>query len=761
MPETQSPLRLVRFGAFEADLRTGELRKDGVKLKFSGQPFQVLAILLERPGEVVTREELQKRLWPDTFVDVERNLNTAVNKIREVLGDSAETPRFVETLPRRGYRFIGQIEPGTLPESAAEVIAPHPPHKQARGFLVPRWMLVCGAAVLAGVLGFLAYKLTGTRRTEVQHTLTRLTFDEGLQTEPTWSPDGRYIAYSSDRGGKFDIWVQQVSGGNPVQVTKGPGQNWEPDWSPDGKYIAYRSEEGDGGIFVIPALGGTGLERKIASFGYHPQWSPDSSQVLFGMDFTQLGSNRFFVEPLDGGPPHEVLADFLSQNKLPASTAAWYPDGKRITVWVPNPSPTPDFWTIPIAGGPGRKLEIGSAVRKELEQASGEFGGGQQRGDYAFSWSPSADAIYFERGYGGARNIWKLTVDPEGMRSTGIHRLTTGPGPDAAAAVSSDGKRLAFSAKSQRIQTWLFPFDARAGRIMGEGAAITQPGRTSIEPSLSRDGTKVAYYVSYGEKGGLAQGDVRNEVWVKSLVDGREAPVIVDGKYSRWFGRWSPDGTQLAYGRRDLRTNEQQLMVWSSQTHDEQPLAAPNTFVDILDWSSDGKWLLTTQANEIWLAPVASAPHVETALRKIVFDRPEYFLFQTFLSPNGRWIVCEAVANSPKLESAVYVVPVSGGPWTRITDGQHWDDKPRWSPDGKTIYFVSGPDGLFNVWGIRFDPETGKPAGQPFQVSKFDRPRLMIPRWIPSVGFSLTQDKFVLTMAQESGSIWVLDNVDR
>jgi DNA-binding winged helix-turn-helix (wHTH) protein len=110
MPETQSLRRLVRFGAFEADLRTGELRKDGVKLKFSGQPFQVLAILLERPGEVVTREELQKRLWPDTFVDVERNLNTAVNKIREVLGDSAETPRFVETLPRRGYRFVGPVD---------------------------------------------------------------------------------------------------------------------------------------------------------------------------------------------------------------------------------------------------------------------------------------------------------------------------------------------------------------------------------------------------------------------------------------------------------------------------------------------------------------------------------------------------------------------------------------------------------------------------------------------------------------------------
>src|SRR5215470_16972288 len=101
--------QVVRFATFEMDLRAGELRKGGLKLKLSGQPFHVLAILLERPGQVVTLEELQKRLWPDTFVDVDHNLNTAINKIREALGDSAENPRFLETLARRGYRFIGAV----------------------------------------------------------------------------------------------------------------------------------------------------------------------------------------------------------------------------------------------------------------------------------------------------------------------------------------------------------------------------------------------------------------------------------------------------------------------------------------------------------------------------------------------------------------------------------------------------------------------------------------------------------------------------
>jgi DNA-binding winged helix-turn-helix (wHTH) protein/tetratricopeptide (TPR) repeat protein len=106
MAEREPQLRGLQFGNFEVDLRSGELRKAGMKLKLGGQPFQVLTILLERHGEVVTREELQKRLWPDTFVDADHNLNTSINKIREALGDSAESPRFVETLPRRGYRFI-------------------------------------------------------------------------------------------------------------------------------------------------------------------------------------------------------------------------------------------------------------------------------------------------------------------------------------------------------------------------------------------------------------------------------------------------------------------------------------------------------------------------------------------------------------------------------------------------------------------------------------------------------------------------------
>jgi Tol biopolymer transport system component len=367
------------------------------------------------------------------------------------------------------------------------------------------------------------------------------------------------------------------------------------------------------------------------------------------------------------------------------------------------------------------------------------------------------DAIYFERGFRGATNIFKLTVDPGSLQATRIDRLTTGPESDAGLAVSRDGRRLAFTANSQQIRTWLFPFDARTGQIKGAGNAISSPGRTSVDPILSPDGTKVAYDAPRGESDDHL--NVRNELWLKSLPEGRETPVIADD-YSRWYPHWSPDGMQLVYERRNPRTNEHQIMAWSNLSHEEAPLTELNDSLGgVSDWCPDGKRLLTVARDGIWLVPVTSASRAEAAAKKIA-SNPAYQLYQAHMSPDDRWIVFNAAANSPNPESSLFVVPAPGGSWTRITDGKHWDDKPRWSPDGKTIYFVSRRGGFFNIWGIHFDPTAGKPIGQPFQVSKFDSPRLMIPQWIGPVGLSLTQDKLVLTMAQASGNIWVLDNVD-
>src|SRR5262245_13124307 len=332
MVESVSTPNLVRFGAFEVDLRARELRKGGLKRKLGGQPFEVLAMLLERPGDLVTREELHKRLWKDdTFVDFDHGLNAIVNRLREVLGDSSDNPRFIETVPRRGYRFIAPVT-DTSP-SKPEQDPPLPSRHDVR-----QKVLRYGAPAAAMVLLVVGLFLLISRGPQSPaparpRALSRLTFDEGLQFGATWSPDGNFVAYSSNRAGKFDIWVQQVSGGDAIQITRGPGHNWQPDWSPDGKYIVYRSERGDGGLFVIPALGGAGAERKVASFGYHPRWSPDGSQILF--QTTQfLGMNRFFVVTPDGSQLHEVLAEFTANHRASTLSAAWHPDGRRLSAWV-------------------------------------------------------------------------------------------------------------------------------------------------------------------------------------------------------------------------------------------------------------------------------------------------------------------------------------------------------------------------------------------------------------------------------------------
>ena len=370
--------------------------------------------------------------------------------------------------------------------------------------------------LLAGI-GLFADKRIHAPPLAVQRTLTRLTFDEGLQLGVTWSPDGRFIADSSDRGGKCDIWVQQVSGGDAVQISKGPSQNWQPDWSPDGKYIAYRAEDGEGALFVVPSLGGDGLQRRIASFGYYPRWSPDGSQVLF--QATQnLFTDWFYVVGLDGREPHRVLMAFLAKHQGSTMFATWHPDGKRISVWLWSDGVAPALWTVPVAGGDAVRSEIDSQILKQLGAVPGD-GLDDWAPDIKLSWAPSGRAIYFERWFRGARNLWKMTVDSATLRVLAIERLTTGPGLDTQLALSPDGKKLAFTVESNRVRTWLFPFDGIRSRVAGPGEAVTSAGVGAWGHSLTRDGKKLAFNAMRAGKW---------ELWEKSLVDGREAPIAVD-----------------------------------------------------------------------------------------------------------------------------------------------------------------------------------------------------------------------------------------
>jgi Tol biopolymer transport system component len=350
-----------------------------------------------------------------------------------------------------------------------------------------------------------------------------------------------------------------------------------------------------------------------------------------------------------------------------------------------------------------------------------------------------------------------MTVDANTLRVTSLERLTAGPGPDSKLAISADGRRLAFTAKSERIRNWIFPFDATLGRITGKGQPASPPGRIAVVPTISRDGKKVAFCVSLGQKWDL---------WEASLENGRWAPIVAD-EYDRRYPQWSPDGTQLVYTKSRPGFEETQIMKWSYGSSSEEPITGlSKTGWIVFDWSSDGRTLLVSrqdvgQHHEVWQVPQDAAPNAEKEAKQIAAN-PAYELWQAHYSPNGRWIVFEAVSNgSAGAESTLYVVPAGGGTWNKLTETKGWADKPRWSPDGKMIYFVARRDGFFSLWGIKFDEVKGTTSGEPILVSAFEKTSLMIPQSIPSVALSITQNKLLLTLKESSGGIWVLDNVDQ
>jgi Tol biopolymer transport system component len=422
-----------------------------------------------------------------------------------------------------------------------------------------------------------------------------------------------------------------------------------PDWSPDGKYIAYRSEEGEGGIYITPALGGAGLQRKIASFGYYPRWSPDSSRILFLPAFGFLGRTAYVVA-LDGNPPREILTDLPPDHTLAFST--WHPDGKRITAWildgsVPIGNPVPNFSTEPVDGGRAIESRLPPELQKQVEALAVEPGIPEWRMDFRFAWAPSGKVLFFERSFRGARNLWRMTVDPATLQPTNLERLTTSPGLDGELSVSPDGTRLAFTSERQQIRAWAFPFDANHGRVTGPGEPVTSAGIEAWSLNLSRDGKKLGVYGNRDGKTGA---------WETSVPNGREKGLVASDSYHRDGPVWSPDGKRAAYERGKIHLGKAgwvcqcQVVVWSSDSRTEDPVeAVSSTNSTVFDWSSDGKSVLVSRYIDpspasIWQVFVDPSLPGKSSAREIISD-PNYELYQAHFSPDGRWIVVNAVKN--------------------------------------------------------------------------------------------------------------------
>ena len=183
---------------------------------------------------------------------------------------------------------------------------------------------------------------------EARRTLQRVTFDDaGLSRDASWSPDGQWIVFVSDRGGSTDLWKQRIGDPDPVRLTTSEASESQPDWSPDGRSIVFRSERDDGGLYIISATGGG--ERLVAGFGYEPRWSPDSAQILFKGSVILPDLPTIHVVSLDGRPPQPLRPEILARFK--SLQAAWHPDGLRVSIWGTDRDGETRFLNVPVDVG--------------------------------------------------------------------------------------------------------------------------------------------------------------------------------------------------------------------------------------------------------------------------------------------------------------------------------------------------------------------------------------------------------------------------
>lgn len=756
-PRSQSDNRLCAFGPFIVDPLRGQLRRDDTVVALTPKAFQILVKLVHERGEVVSRDTLLGELWPHVIVE-ENTLAKHVSTLRKALRATPEEPEYIVTVSGRGYRLAAPIV--ELPQVAetltpTEPIAPAP-QPLAEPVLVPPSRAGYGLS-LFGVLAIALLAAVTVLNIKARYPLSKpvpqsnlwqLTYGVGLQQQPTWSPDGRWIAYSDDVNGHSDIWVQPVGDGDAIRITSDKACDAQPAWSPDGTQLAFQSERDGGGLFVVPAMGGT--PRRVASFGCCPQWSPDGTQLLFFNQFPRSNDEAPapYVVSVATGATRQVLVEALEGLVLPRF--AWHPDGRRVSMWAREASTSQ--WHFRTASlGDGRAVEsvASNDVERRLNAAKLQFTG--------FAWGPDGNTLYLSGNTRGVTDLWRLTVDPATLAwIDGPDRLTTGVsiGADADLALSPDGSRLAFTARRERTRVWELPLNANGHATRAAASPLTPQGIAPAHVDVSPSGKSLVYQTT---RAGY------EELWVQRLTDGTQQLVAggLDGQMLR-VPRWSRDGKQFASHR-----GGSTIVVRDDAANREWPLTgAGNRMLLPSDWSRDGSEMLVTCAQAdprtigVCRLALGDAPAAERSMQTIAV-RDGSMLWQSRFSPDDRWITFVAFKGNDARASTIYVMPASGGEWLAVTTGGSFEDKPRWSADGRTVYFVSNRSGLLNVWGRRFDPAAGKLLGEPFRVTKLDSPELTLLPNTEALEMSVSRNKLFLPLTEISGQVWILENVAR
>jgi DNA-binding winged helix-turn-helix (wHTH) protein/WD40 repeat protein len=644
------PDRVFHFGPFELSEREGELRKNGVRIKLQEQPFRVLLELVASPGKVVAREDLHQKLWAaDTFVDFDVGLNTAIRKLRQALNDDADHPHYIETLAKRGYRFLAPVTDNAAKgpklrsqpvSDAALTIEGFPKGKgefvtrgKAASILTQRRTRTAAGIIFVVIAVALVFWWTRPPAVPIVEAVTQLTDDgEPKSFSTRIVTDGVRVYFNEGARGSWKIAQVAVTGGSVAVVPTSVADLRIMGMAPEGS--ALLAIEGVGNhpnpLWQVPLPTG-GLRRLGTIDAQSASFFPDG-RILFGRE------GDLYLAEKDGSNPRRLVSieGLIAHPRIS-------PDGHRLVFTVESSTIDSQSMVESMADGSRLRPIVSSSEGAQVCCAE---------------WSPDGRYILFQDRHEGRRDLWLLSMKAGFLqRIPKAIQLTNGPLSYTAPVMSRDGKQIFAFGTKERGE--LVRFDAKANEFVPFLSGIS-----AFNPTFSRDGNWVAY-TSYPD----------HALW-RSRADGSERLQLTYPPMQVYYHFISPDGKQVAYGNAKGE-------IYVISIDGGQPQKIVEKDANGANWSSDGDVLVFEK--------VRDAAHSElqfldlrTGKRSVVPDSRDL--------AGGHWVSENVLVASSGNNAKLEVFDVRTQKWSDLVPGKVPGSVVNWahSPDYQYLYYTIG-----------------------------------------------------------------------
>jgi Tol biopolymer transport system component/DNA-binding winged helix-turn-helix (wHTH) protein len=726
---------LYEFGPFRMDAAERLLLRDGESVPLTPKAFDLLSMLVEHHGHLLEKDELMKAVWPDSFVE-EANLSYNVSLIRKALGEGENGQRYIETVPKRGYRFVASVQEAraegvrvTEPASVADGGEREATHAASKAESLIRWItrrkkdvaLVALVGALGGV-GFGLYRFLGQPQSpggshEPELRIVPVTSFPGSERQPAFSPDGNQVAFvwDGEREDNPDIYVKLVDVGAPLRLTTNPASDVNPVWSPDGRHITFVRAGAEGsGIYLVPALGGP--ERKVGeAWPQRPlnslslSFSPDGKSLAVADKAAAAEPFSIFLLSVETGERRRLTSPPAGSEG--DNSPAFSPDGKSLAFArsVSGGAGASDLYVMPAGGGELKRLTF------------------DQVHTHGLTWTANGREIVFSSIRGGyLEGLWRIPANggiPEKVTDAGGNHVNE-------PALARQGGRLAYTRVLRDTNIWRLELPDSKGR----GAAPARLIYSTFpddNPQYSPDGARIVFGSnrSGSEEIWVCESDGSNLLQLTNLVHA-----------STGSPSWSPDGRHIAFD--SLAEGNRDIYVVSASGGRPRRLTAEASEDIVPSWSRDGQWVYFSSDRsgslQVWRMPAEGGAAAQVTKQGG---------FEGFESFDGKFLYYAKGRDVP----GIWRIPVGGGEETPVLDHRRAGLWRSWAVAEQGIYFVTA-----ETPGRPLLEYFSFASGRVTQIAKLERPIRQNVR-----GISLSPDgRWILyTQMDQSGSdIMLMEN---